>query len=429
MTRWLVWMVALTLPAAAGEFTVTAPITLGGKDALHRLELPFEVHRDARIDLGDVRVLDGAGDEVPFAFAREAEAGREPAASVNLPIFSLSRLDAIEGKGSEITVRTADGALVSVKGASPTKVARRAAYLLDATALEDAIAALAFEWESGAGTEIVNVRVEASDDLRAWATLASGPLVHVEQDGRLVSQPRLEFAPRKAKYLRVTWDAPAFELKAVRAEGEARQKPRARRVSRVDAIAGATPGEWTYDLGARLPVEAIRLIPAQANDVIAATLSSRNDPAAGWQPVARGAFYRLQREGAEQQSPPLELVPTAARYWRAQATARAAPALEVAWRGREIVFVARGEGPFTLAFGDATRAAAALPLESLIPGYQKGAEAKLPLARAGEAKRGPPPSRWDRLVAAPPRRIALWAILVAGVALLGFMAWRLAKAD
>lgn len=106
---------------------------------------------------------------------------------------------------------------------------------------------------------------------------------------------------------------------------------------------------------------------------------------------------------------------------------RAAPQLEVSRPGRQIVFVARGEGPFTLAFGDLQLGPAALPIDALLPGYEKGAQAALPLARAGAVKRGPPPTRWERLLEAPPRRLALWAILVGGVLALGFMAWRLAK--
>lgn len=418
----------IAMAAQAAQFTATAPITLGGKDALHRLELPFEVYRDARPDLGDVRVLDGSGEEVPIAFAREPEAVREAPASVALPQFALSRVDTAAAPGSEVTVRTADGALVSVRGAAANKTIRTVAYLLDASQLKDPIAALVFEWDAGAGTEVMHVRVEASDDLKAWTPLAASPLVHVEQGGRLLSQPRIAFAPRKVKYLRITWDGRDFALESVRAEGQARSKQRERHVSRVDGAPGTQPGEWTYDFGARIPVEALRLVPAQANDVIAATIACRNDREAAWQPVVRAPFYRLQRDGAEQQSPPLEISPMSGRYWRAQAgAARATPTLEVSWQGREIVFVARGEGPLTLAFGDPQLTPAALAIDALVPGYEKGAEARLPLAKVGDVKKGPPPSRWERWMDAPPKRIALWGVLVAGVALLGFMAWRLAR--
>jgi hypothetical protein len=419
---------AWTFPVAAA-FTVTAPITLGGKDALHRLELPFEVHRDARPDLADVRVLDGSGEEVPYGFAPEPPPGKEPVSGTMLTLFPVSKREVATTSGPDISIRTPEGTAVSIRGGRVTTTGegKPAAWIADASALKDPIAALVFEWDAGPGTQVVHVHVSASDDLRSWSPIGSVPLVHVEQEGRILAQPRMEIAPRRAKYWRITWDGPAFALKSVRAEPEAKQGRRTRHTSRTEGTV-AVPGEWTYDLGARLPVEAVRLLPAQANDVIAATFSIRNDAREAWRPVARAPFYRFEREGIETQSPPLEIGLATARYWRVQTTAsRVAPQLEVTWPPRDIVFTARGEGPFTLAFGDAQIRSTALPLESLMPGYERGAERKLPLAKAGQVLRGPPPSRWERWTQAPPKRIALWAVLVVGVGLLGLMAWRLMK--
>ena len=60
--------------------------------------------------------------------------------------------------------------------------------------------------------------------------------------------------------------------------------------------------------------------------------------------------------------------------------------------------------------------------------YERLAEVRLPQATLGEVASGPPPTRFERLAGqVNPRRIALWAILLAGVAALGYMAWRLSK--
>ena len=48
---------------------------------------------------------------------------------------------------------------------------------------------------------------------------------------------------------------------------------------------------------------------------------------------------------------------------------------------------------------------------------------------AGAVTAGPQPSRWTQMWReTSPRRLTLWAILLAGVAFLGFMAWRLLRA-
>ena len=429
-------LLVAALPAAAqppSKFMSSAELTLTGSEALHRVELPFEVYRDARRDLADVRVLNARGEAVPLAFAGDADLQREMLPLVELPSFAVTTLaTAPSGRGSEVTVRTADGTLVSIRGKGGDRVARAAAYLLDASALKEPMRALYFEWEAGAGAEVVKLRIEASDDLKSWGALASGPLVRVENAGRMLSQPRIEFPARTAKYLRVTWSTPGFKLTGVRAEREARTQPPPRVTRTVQGMPGSKPGEFVYDLGARLPVESFRLVPGEPNDVISAAITARGDEKETWRAVGWAPFYRLRYEDAEKQSPPLEIGRLLVRYWMARlapgATSAAAPALEVQWRSHQLVFVARGEGPFALAFGNPLATAVALPVSSLIPGYERLAELRLPEARVGSVREGPPPSRWDQLVGeANPRRLALWAILIGGVAVLGFMAWRLSR--
>ena len=420
----LLLVVALPVFAQApSQFRSAAPLALAGKEALHRVELPFEAYRDARRDLADLRIFNARGEAVPIAFAGDPDAQRELLPIVDLAIFPVSRLAPMPGgRGAEVTVRTQDGTLVAIRGKSGDPAPRAAAYLLDASALKEPLRALHFAWEARPGTEVVKLRVEASDDLKDWSLLASGPVVRVENEGRVLSQPRLEFPARTAKYLRVTWDAQGFTLKGVRVERSVRMQPAPRATRTVAATPGARAGEYLYDLGARLPVEAFRLVPGEVNDVVAASVSARAEDKDNWRAVGWAPFYRLRYEDAEKQSPPLEIGRLAARYWMAKlapgATSAVAPALEVQWRSAQLVFVARGEAPFALA----------LPVSTLIPNSERLAELRLPEAKAGAVAAGPPASRWDRIVGeVDARRLALWAILVAGVAVLGAMAWRLSR--
>jgi hypothetical protein len=307
---------------------------------------------------------------------------------------------------------------------------RPVAYILDASKIDEPIQALAFDWEAKPGTQVVKVRVEGSDDLKAWSPVGAGPIVRLQNAGQELSQPRVEFAPRKARYLRVTWDVPGFTLGGVRAERAPHTVAPTRLVRVVTATPGEKPGEWRYDLGASLPVEAVRLVPAQANDVISTSILARNDEKQPWRQVAWAPFYRIQVEGVEKESPPLEIGKLPARYWLARLAAGSStpPTLEATWRGVQMVFVARGAGPFTLEFGNPAATSTALPVASIIPEYKRKAELALPEAKVGPVVAAPPPTEWEKLTAdIQPRRVALWAILVIGVLVLGFMAWRLSR--
>ena len=426
----------LALPALAespSEFRSGAPIATRGNDALQQLELPYEVYRDARKDLGDVRVFNAVRESVPYAWAGPPRVELEAAPPVDLPLFPVSRLEAEPGKGgTEVTIKTADGTLVAVKGRSaPKSVAKPAAYLLDASQTREPLQALVFDWRAGPGTEVVTVRVESSEDLKSWSRLAAVPLVRIESEGRALVQPRAEFTPRKVKYFRISWDAPGFTLAGVKAEHEPRGKPVPRQTRKATATVGKD-GEFLFDLGARLPVEALRLNPAQQNAVVSAAIHARDEAEGPWRLVANAAFYRLQRDGAEVRSPMLEVGRRAARYWMVKLAAGSssgdAPGLEVEWTSARLVFVAQGAAPFSLAFGNPNAMSTALQVAAIIPKYEKGMEIGLPEARAGAVTAGPPPTRWEGIVGGlNPRRVTLWAILAGGVALLGFMAWRISR--
>lgn len=425
-------------------FRSSADLTLSASDALHRFTLPLEAYRDARGDLADLRVLNGAGEQVPFALAGE-EARPRLAAYVPLRAFPVFGVPGTTGIGDlDVSVRTrSDGTVISVQprsGAAPgagSGAARQpAAWLLDASAISSPVQALIVEWEPGPGTEVVRVDVEGSDDLRSWTSLTrAATLVRVEQGGEALSQPRVEIPARRVRYLRIAGESPAFRLRQVRAELVPEIPPVPREVRRVTGTAGPESGEYVFDLGARLPVESVRLLLPSGNTVAPVTILARQDDRDEWRRVITGSFYRLTRGGVEVESPTQEVDPLSARQWMVRVDARSGgigsgmPSLEVSWRPAQVVFVARGEPPFRVAFGKSDAPRVALMVPAIIPGYEPDAEHRLPVAAVGEvtsvALKG---DGWRRVFGeGGARRAALWAVLVTGVLVLGLMAWRLSR--
>ena len=63
-----------------------------------------------------------------------------------------------------------------------------------------------------------------------------------------------------------------------------------------------------------------------------------------------------------------------------------------------------------------------------MPQYERGAEVKLPQAFPGSVTGAPPVTRRQSYMAdVSPKRVALWAVLVLGVILLGYMAGNLQR--
>jgi hypothetical protein len=162
------------------------------------------------------------------------------------------------------------------------------------------------------------------------------------------------------------------------------------------------------------------------------TVLARGSPAEPWQVVGSTVFYRLEQPGGDVTSAPFPVAGSARRYWLLRVDPRAgasgeAPLLRAGWQPQEIVFAARGHAPFTLAYGNYQAASGALPIATMIPGYDSAKDplANVAVARAGERmtlggveqlRKPPDVKRW-----------VLWAALVLGVMVLGWMAWRLSR--
>jgi hypothetical protein len=435
--------------AAAAEqpadFRYTLPLTTQNDGGLHRAEIPLAVYQGAaRDDLGDVRVFNARGEKVPFAFAGNLRQEIQTRAPVTLPYFPLYRETAqhvaLAGNIDLQIRQQADGTLIALKSfgtkQGEQKLPRKvAAYVVDASREEEPLHAFRIEWTGGAG-QIVKVNVESSDDLKYWQPrIAGAPLMNLEYGGASLVQKRIEFAPCKAKYWRLSWDRATFEIQSLQAEmPESAMQPRFASIV-LQGVAGEKTGEYLFDLGATPPVQRAQLLLPQSNTVAPAQIFSRKDGKTAWRAVVAATFYRLNHEGAEVVSPPSSFAPRSDRYWLVRVDQRGGglgadtPRIEVSWLPRQVVFVARGEGPYALAYGKANATAADFPVTSLIPGYKSYAEFALPLAQGGTPQvtvGGGSASAAAWLREADWKRIALWSILIGGVAMLAWMAWRLA---
>jgi len=423
----------------AGQFRWEAPVTVSGGDALNRLTLPFEAYRDARPDFADLRLFNAGGEALPIAFAGEPApvvTGPRPTPLAIFPISAEPGRDVAQGSLDVMVKSYARGTIVSVQGRSANKPAplRTAAWLADASQFNAALRGLVLTWEVHPGTEVVKVDVDASDDLKSWRRIASrAPLMHLEQNGAVIEQRRVDLSGTRARYLRIAGEPSTFALTGVNALSEDVVAPVVRSKRLVQGMAGAKPGEYLFDLGARIPVELARIV-LPANTVAPFSLATRDDDKQPWRTFTSATFYNLTREGATVESQPTGVYPTAMRYVMAQLDPRspplsAPPSLEVQWRPAQLVFVARGEGPFHLEFGNREAKPVILSVNQLIPSYEAHAEMKLAEAKVGDVKANAPPEpAWRAAIGdTNPRKFALWAILIVAVLVLGGMAYRLAR--
>ena len=382
------------------DFGYGIPLQTSGQAALFQIEVPRPVYEGVvRADLGDVRVFNGTGEVVPHAVRPRITATKETPEPVSVTLFPI-RTDApagVEGvdlhldkRGDRtvIDLRTREG-----KPAGGTKLV---GYLADARALDRPIQAIKLELPAGADEVVARVTIEASDDLRQWATLASGAaVVMVSSGGQRLEKLRIEVPARQSKYLRVSWPSRsrAVELSGLVVEpGEASVEVPRQWKQVAGAAAKDKPGEHEFDLGGRFPVDRLRVGLPQPNTVASVEILSRSKPADPWRRVTTATVYRLIRDADELTSAEIALGVNADRYWLVKVDQRGGGigggplALSAGWVPHRLVFAARGTGPFQLAYGSRDAKPTAFPIATLVPGYKGEEELEL---RPAEVRAAP----------------------------------------
>lgn len=439
--------IVLALVAGAAHAEVPSDYASGlnlvteGGNAYYRLALPAEVYDGvASTALADVRLFNADGALVPFAWLPQPASVRERKPAITLPLFPLyvdRRRGDVAGLALSI-VRTGPSTSISVATRDGDAADDRTlgGYVLDATALEEPLTALDFVL-AATGIATMHLRIDASDDLATWRTVvADATLVNLEYAGRRLIRDRIEFAPTKAAYWRLSWSLsqPAMAFTAVSGE----PGDRAVEAARQWREAVCTPvkdaeGDFDCDLGGPFPVDRVTMKLGEVNSIVPVQLFGRASPKDPWRSIASTVFYRLQQPDGEVANAPLAVAAHGQRYWllridpRSGLRAGEAPRVSFGWQPQELVFAARGAAPFVLAYGSRMATPGALPIATLVPGYDaaKGLPANVGVARQG----APVPLGGMQRMREPidTKGWLLWASLALAAVVLGWMAWRLSR--
>jgi hypothetical protein len=412
------------------DFAYGFRVETAEKAPAYRVELPLDVYKGVvNADLADLRVFNAKNEVVPYQVRRQRTSEGEPGPTTRLPTFALrgdtrAALDAMR-----VTIQSGRATFDVQAPTGEASDATVHAYLVDARALTAPISAIELEWPHDAPDFAGLLDVEASDDLSSWRRVAHAvPIAYLRSNHERLIEKRTQFRSTKAKFWRLTWvgdDAP-FVLGAAWVERARNVLERKRSNLMIEGEpVDSRPGEFAFDLRASLPVDRINIELPQRNSVATLAVLSRTDAKEIWRSVARQGFYRLDGKDEELNNAPVPIDIDSDRYWlvrfeRPVGVGSGVPRLNVGWIPHELLFVARGEGPFVVAYGSVTAKAAETRIASVLPKLNLAvAQAGSQFDLGGAARREPEPEPF------PWKRVVLWAGLGIGVGLLGWMALRL----
>ena len=455
-------MAAAALALASSAFAQTAPLrwsaplTVSRPAPFVQLELtPAAYAHIEQASLGDLRVVDSAGERAPFAFLAP-RAGI--AASEQLREAVLYPLPARPAPGGNWTLPVdvvVQGDRIEVRrhGGAPATTAAAGAresggWLLDlgpARSGDAPARSLRLRW-SGPAEFSSAYQIESSDDLREWRSGGAGQLMALQSPAGALVQDVVPLPEGTGRFVRLVW-AEAAQAPAVTGASVVARAPQLVALDAASELAfsaspepaGRTPPDEAsrralhFDLGAALPLVDVELRFARGTHVAPVRLQGRSRADEAWRELGAGVFYRLERAGSVGESPAIA-VPSTVRFVRVVPDERAATIaaadvrLLVHARLASIVFAAQGQPPYRLLAGSRDAPAGALPASTVVPALDDE-RPRFGLATLGPFTEVPAAAQAlaSEARSAQWRPWLLWGVLLLGVAGLGALVFRLAR--
>ncbi|KPN89149.1 DUF3999 domain-containing protein [Pseudomonas nunensis] len=423
------------------DFSTQVPLSVSGEGPWYRLELPLSVQLNARqTDLSDVRVFNAAGEAQAYALARETAQSAENRSTTDVKWFPLySSADATERAPSVRVQSSANGTLVEVQPSTQLEAGEEVlrGWLLDASGIKAPLQQLILDWTSERDG-FQRFSIEASDDLQHWQSWGEGQVARLSFADERVEQHEVGLPGQSARYLRLLWNSPQSAPVLTSAQLESastRSLPLPLVWSQPLAGSRLKDGEYTWQLPMGLNLERVQVELSQPNSLAPVTLSGRRESSLPWQSLSGGLLYRLTQNGQDVVQNELQLSGQTVQQLKLTVDERGgglgteAPTVKFAVRSTQVVFLARGAGPYTLALGSATVKTANLPLSTLIPDYSPAKFAALGKATvdSGAAVTQAPTAVAAATADTNWKKFGLWAVLLLSVLFLAVMAFSLLR--
>ena len=432
---------AADAPLQPADFAYGMVLRTDGNDGVYKVSVPLEVYQVIRYaDLRDIRVFNADGEVVPHVVTRSAGAVSVKSESIELPRFPVYA--AAQSKLGDLDLkikRDSEGAVINLNNRSSVAGQNRlVGYLLDGSKVRPAIKEIELQWSDSVASYVGSVTLEASDDLATWRTLAKdAPITRMKFGDHVLDQRRVKFTPSPLIYLRISGDVtrekemPLPELTRVLAIPADMSAETPRTWATIAAQRDANkPGEYEFNIGAQVPIDRLHINLPQMNTLVQAELLARGGEKESWQNVAKTTAYRITQNSRQFNSDDLQINRDARRHWLLRVAQQGGglgkdnPSLKAGWLADQILFLARGRGPFQLAYGAQGVKSGEVAISALMAVGDGGIHAQSAtlgsqIALGGDARLAAVADAF------PWKKWTLWGVLGLGVILMGWMALRL----
>ena len=337
-----------------------AMVYQGNAGSLLVLEIPLQVYQGLRRpDLGDIRIFDASELAVPFAI-RERPGELFTPLPIEVPFFIW------EGGrerdfpvSADIEINTS-GAIVRINNQAGTSIVSPV-FLADLSGLSYSPSTLKLKLDSQGKNYNSPVTIYSSTDLSNWTVFSKRQVI--ASYGEIV-QDTLDLPLIGERYLLLKFDMevpPPLNMTAVFNQQEGIGEYYEVTIKGIKNDDGKSINYFTEGF---YPAETIDFLLPEA-DSIQVIIKNRFSEEDDWRISNRGTIFRYNTASGIEKNEPfssdsfnltLGAFYSQAPYWELEAAGglpfSSVPDMVLRWKYRELIFPARGQGPWTLAYGN-----------------------------------------------------------------------------
>ncbi len=408
--------------------------------SIYQFTLPEQVYRGVtKVDFSDISVFNHAHEQVPHIIQQQKSNTESIYETLELPYFPLryDEITVLENK-FDVTV-SSKGKVIRIQADSDAIDENNFAkhYLIDVSQIDYALDSIDFKIGGKTSGYSKKINLESSNDLNNWtAFVRDATLTDLEYGNYSLNNMRVELPNKKIKYLRFTWlgDTENLFIESIKANFNKYNVVTNKKDWTTAKLINKNNEQGIYEFDAEglFNIEQINIKLPEVNTLIDVVIQSRPDADSDWRKQYQGIFYKLYINDTEITREPVSINTTKHRYWRIMLQSidgigSIEPSLKFAWRSNELYFLARGDAPFILAYGNANANATNASPELMSIINKNTYEGMVSTAIAGQEMllKGDDALIEDKEL--PWQRILLWLVLVTGVFVIAVMVYRLIK--
>ncbi|MFK8020611.1 MAG: DUF3999 family protein [Pseudomonadales bacterium] len=380
--------IVLSVSAQASDESITNPeqayawrATLSASDAkVQRLALtPDHLLDSARQDLGDIKVLDSNGVELP-QWIREVPVSLEE----HNTVLSFSTFRSVQQGRSKTVTATEQSHSASGTSTRQTRETIAVAetyndYVVELSAEQQALGIdrLLLQWTGVPDSQLLAVSVEAVNSVKEFGT-GRKLTQKLARTGDSAEWQTLDSIPTGKRFLRITVDGERNNFQLTSVTGLYNQKRHAKtQWHEFGTLSTAKQGGenvYAFQLPKSAHARELRLVPATSNQVIRGDLYASNK---GWD-QKRKLVTNLQQHTLEaneniKPSTTIKLPSQFYQEWwfESDKPIGQPPTIKLGFSANELLFYANGNAPYSLVWGNIDAGAAQNTLADLITNKQQ----------------------------------------------------------